>query len=141
MWIHRFIRALGVGFRTFAKRRPALTLVVLIFGPVVALNFALRWTERPEQIEAREAAEARQSAEQAAAQETKRRLCEVKSICERYGQARQDCAPAADFDRCIRIKMGEEGYGVLDACTDGGHLKAQSQPPEPGAVECWFNRR
>jgi hypothetical protein len=144
----RFIRAVGVGVAIFANRRPIATMVAIPYcGLVVWLLITNRLTETPEQLQARATAEgqaaaaredARASAE--ADRERKQRLCAVKEICARYGRARQDSAPAADFDRCIRIKMGAEGYEVLDACTDGGHLKAQSQPAEPGAVECWFNR-
>jgi hypothetical protein len=66
-------------------------------------------------------------------------LCEVQAVCLHYQEARQNCATAGSFDKCLEIKM--EGYEIpyiisyIDECLDKGRLR--DMPPEtPTIVEC-----
>jgi hypothetical protein len=62
-------------------------------------------------------------------------LCLLRSACERYPAARQECAVAAHFADCIEIKIGVRYPG----CTDAGHL---STPPDdmPGWLDCFWEK-
>jgi hypothetical protein len=152
MRLRRFIRAVGVGFAIFAKRRPVLTLFVasfvVVYGGIAVLGFISRLRESPQQTHAREMAErqaaveqvvadARAEAKRKAALEQRKFLCKVKSICAQYGEVRQGCATAGNFENCIRVKMGDENYEFVSSCTNDGHMGASL---EPGAVDCFFSR-
>lgn len=147
MWLRRFIRAVGVGVAVFAKRRPVVALLVALYGGFIVWGFIDRLIP-PQQTQAREmadgqtasepnAANERAEAERTARRERNRLLCKVKSICEQYGQVRQECATAGNFKNCIRVKMGDEKFAETGSCTDDGHMDA---PSEPGAVDCFFSR-
>jgi len=84
-----------------------------------------------EELARRRADEAYQ-AQRAAAEERTKQLCELRSRCVRYGDARQECAIAADFNRCVSVKMnGEDATG----CTISGEIL--NPPPDlPYALVC-----
>jgi hypothetical protein len=106
----RFIRAVAIGVATFAKRRPGATFLVALFGVGLGGTAIDRWNETPDQTQAREAATARAESKRTAERERNRLLCKVKSTCAEYGEARQACATAGNFQNCIRVKMGDADY-------------------------------
>ena len=63
-----------------------------------------------EAYEARKQQEEQQKAAKAAkdrAQAVKdRALCNIASVCKKYGTVRQDCAVAGNFKNCVQVKMG-----------------------------------
>lgn len=62
-------------------------------------------------------------------------LCRQKSMCRQYGQVRQECAIAGNFQNCIRVKMGDDKADEAAAnCTNDGHAAFASN--EPNAVDC-----
>jgi len=84
-------------------------------------------------LQANEQAYARSVEEQKRAHAVEVELCALRSACSKYPAARQDCATAANFSRCIEIKTGravDEG-----TCTLKGEV---SNPPDnmPGWFAC-----
>ena len=88
--------------------------------------------------EASSAAQQRQSV----ATESAKYICHLKSVCENFAQARQDCAMAGNFDNCIKVKLGDENAALVDVCTNDGKLL---YPPDqmPDFLSCfiWNHRR
>jgi hypothetical protein len=141
MWVLPVIRAVGVGVAIFAKRRPGITLIVVAYCALLAWLSTERFTETPQHAQARvaaaeQAAMAREAAS-AASQEINRRLCKLKAICEHYGRSRQQCAIAANFQNCLRVKLNDEDYERVDSCRSDGHIDPPSA--EPSAFSCFFS--
>src|SRR6187200_711735 len=66
-------------------------------------------TRKPQESAAAQAAQAAQTvtaAKKAAADERNKYFCRLKSVCEKYGAARQTCATAGNFGNCIVVKLG-----------------------------------
>jgi hypothetical protein len=66
-------------------------------------------------------------------------LCRVAEACRNYDDARLQCATAGNFERCLRIKMGEDA-DYSSVCS--GHYEGAPTiplPPEtPNRVQCFF---
>jgi hypothetical protein len=64
-----------------------------------------------------------------------RQLCQMASACERYNQARLDCATAGDLKSCILIKMGDYS-SYADSCSSG-EIGTTGLPPSPDTPNAW----
>ncbi len=53
--------------------------------------------------------------------------CQSKRLCRGCGEARQQCATAANLDACIRIKMGADASSIFN-CTEDGELRGGGGP-------------
>jgi hypothetical protein len=116
-------------------------VVILLFAAVYIFLIVFDRMQTPEQraalkeqIRANEARKAEKREVEASVNAAKRELCRQGRMCREYGQARQQCAIAANFDACIQIKMGAEA-SCIDDCTDDGELR-----DEPGMpwIKCFF---
>jgi hypothetical protein len=112
-------------------------LLFALFGGVLYFNPPA--SETPAQVEQRRQTDAR-IAERTAARSTHRSaLCQVLSVCVAYKEARNDCAIAANFNNCLRIKLGDSDYDKLMFCNDDGTLASQYlADPAPETLECWL---
>jgi hypothetical protein len=81
-----------------------------------------------EQARANKARKAETRQMEASANAAKRELCRRVRICREYGQARQQCAVAGNFDACIQIKMGAEASRI-DSCSKTDSFAAGSAGP------------
>jgi hypothetical protein len=124
------------------NRLPVVFLVFLGYL-VVAIAYSIVFPPTPAQQRTTEAQQqaqdiaSAQSAKNEQAKEQSRAFtCQLKRICTQYAAARQDCAVAANFDRCIQIKMGREDR-LYFACTNDGKLYF-SNSDEPGTFECFI---
>jgi hypothetical protein len=70
----------------------------------------------------------------------RRDLCDVSRVCRKYRSSLEDCAAAADLERCIRIKMGADI--PFDYCTDDGGVQsyAKSALLKNAAIPSWPSR-
>lgn len=95
----------------------------------------------PISIAMKEAREAIKGAVEQEKLENERQLCRKMTACNKYTQVRFDCATAADFERCIQIRMGDDvGYPAI--CTGGnkGGPALPLDPNTPNAFTCFFLR-
>ena len=63
-------------------------------------------------------------------------LCHLKAACTKYGDSRQGCATAGNFDNCMTVKMGDVDLSMVKAsCSNDGAL---IDPPVdlPNDVAC-----
>ena len=75
--------------------------------------------------------------EQRAAEEEKKYLCRLKTVCKTYATVRQDCATAGNFNNCINVKMGDDDAAMTGSCSnDGKPLYPQAKVPDN--LECLF---
>lgn len=120
------------------KRHPQLLLVAAI---ALLMTSLFIWAainpppeETPAQAQARVAAQQAEAHRQAEASARVLSLCELQSVCLKYGVARQACAPAGNYDQCMGIKMGGNFWRVAN-CTYDGDVR---NPPAdmPTRVEC-----
>ena len=99
-------------------------------------------TEQRRQTEARVAAYNENVAKQEAVRSAyKDQLCRALPICIAYKSARNDCGIAANFNNCVRIKIGNIDFDKLMYCNEDGTLAAAELGPNlsaPGALECWL---
>jgi hypothetical protein len=109
----------------------AFSALMLIAG-VIAGMLAPSPRETPAQAQAREA--------RAAANELKHSRCRLQSMCEKYGEVRQRCATAGNFDNCIKVKMGSANIGKYD-CTDDGKVAWIGSTPAdmPNRLQSFFS--
>jgi|SRR5262245_59455032 len=63
--------------------------------------------------------------------------CKQMKRCESYGVVRLGCAVAADFNNCVKIRMGEDYRFVSPYCTDDGRL--QGATDTPSAFQCFVS--
>jgi hypothetical protein len=64
-------------------------------------------------------------------------VCRQMAICEQYGQLRQECAVAGNFQDCISAKMGDDKMNYAAArCTNDGHAAYLSEYPK--AADCFL---
>jgi hypothetical protein len=64
-----------------------------------------------------------------------RSLCHTALICRHFGEARQACAVAGDFNNCMRVKLGEKDLGTTSLCTSDGSI-ANEPPDMPNRLQC-----
>jgi hypothetical protein len=102
--------------------------------------------ETPQQLQADKAAAdlyakglAAQAAAAAAQAEREKELCHLSGECMRYGQARQDCAVAGDFNNCISVKMGSTDVDFASQCTADGKI-VDAPDDLPSQLRCIWVR-
>lgn len=157
MRIPRVIRAFSRAAGLFAKRQPAFTIILLFVLVVFAaiIIAPTRPPETPAPIQAQVLAQeqqarvmhqqAQQQALQQAAQrqiadERTKELCTIKAVCEKYGEVRQQCATAGNYQNCLQIKMGTEDYDKVEACTEDGKPLYVTSANMPDAISCFLTR-
>jgi hypothetical protein len=95
-----------------------------------AEDFEKRWAKAADEAYAK------------AENETKKRqrhLCQVASACNKYNQARVDCATAGNLKSCMLIKLGDNSR-YADLCSSG-EIGAPALPPSPdtpNAAKCFL---
>jgi hypothetical protein len=113
-------------------------LAFLLFAFVVVFAFEI-WETRtaPAPTPAEQAARAAAREHQ---KKWKRSLCHVAAACEKYSEARLECATAGNFKTCIQIKMENDAYltGVCSGDQEGAAAVPLS-PETPNAVSCFFS--
>jgi hypothetical protein len=62
--------------------------------------------------------------------------CHVKSVCKTFSAAREQCAAAADFQRCVQGRMGADFPETLN-CTNDGHVAGTEA--QPSTLQCLFH--
>jgi hypothetical protein len=82
-----------------------------------------------------EANRAQQQAERAARFAT---LCKQQQMCKRYKDAVKNCAPAANFDACMKILMPEEDIVSQMSCLSDGSVR-QPSADMPSTFVCLLN--
>ena len=82
-----------------------------------------------------EANRAQQQAERAARFAT---LCKQQQMCKRYKDAVKNCAPAANFDACMKILMPEEDIVSQMSCLSDGSVR-QPSADIPSTFVCLLN--
>jgi hypothetical protein len=56
-------------------------------------------------------------------------LCELKSICQSFSEARQTCATAGSFENCLSVKMGgSKYYQAKGSCMPNGEITYNATP-------------
>ncbi len=63
--------------------------------------------------------------------------CTWKPICEKFGQARMQCAPAGDFDNCVAVLMEKEPFGYIWSCNTDGTPSAFPKDILPSKTQCF----
>lgn len=115
----------------------------IVFFFVVLIGIAI-WgalTAPPPTPEQQAAADERSKATKQKREQKEQReaeLCHMASACKKYDDVRLQCATAGDFQRCLRIKMGDDaGFsGVCSGYDEGA--PAQPLPPEtPNPAQCF----
>jgi hypothetical protein len=123
---------------TVKRHKSATAVTAVILYMVAYILWAMmnppQTVETPEQFHARQDAQSRVEVAEA---ERKRSLCHVKSVCAKYGSARQECATAGNFDHCISVKVGDRDSSLITQCTNDGHLRYSSDDL-PNAVVCFL---
>jgi hypothetical protein len=111
----------------------AASIAVYIFGPD---------GPRTAREQARPRTAQEQAEQQAAEQqkkESERFLCHLASACQKYREARLDCATAGNLRTCLHIKMGDDAlYSGMCSGNDEGAVAVPLPPETPNAVECFF---
>jgi hypothetical protein len=64
-----------------------------------------------------------------------RSLCHTALICRRFGEARQTCAVAGDFDACVRLTVGEKDMSATSLCKSDGSV-ADAPSDMPNRLQC-----
>ena len=82
-----------------------------------------------------EANRAQQQAERAARFTT---LCKQQQMCRRYKDAVKSCAPAANFDACVKILMPGEDIVSQMSCLSDGSVR-QPSADIPSTFVCLLN--
>lgn len=145
MRIVRATRAFFSAALLFVRRQPGAVIYVAFVAAIVIkiLIAASLPPLPPEQRKAQMQAEAedrarteQQIAWRNAAREQTKELCATKSLCEKYGQARQDCAVAGDFRNCLQVKMGDKDYYQTYLCTNDGKVSGVVESDMPSALSC-----
>jgi hypothetical protein len=144
--IPAFFHALGI----FVTRQ--LRFVILILGILAVVWIAASRpdpvpTETPEQTQARILAQEQnasvmqqQAAQRQIANERTKELCAIKAVCEKYGEVRQQCATAGNYQNCLQIKMGTGDYDKVEACTEDGKPLYITSANMPDAITCFLTR-
>jgi hypothetical protein len=121
----------------------AFLVLTIIVGVIAgAITSPSPPPETPAQAQAREARTAAQvqaRETRAAANELKRSRCRLQSMCAKYGEVRQQCAIAGNFNNCVTVRMGGADIGRYD-CTDDGKIVWKGPVPAdmPNRLECLF---
>lgn len=64
----------------------------------------------------------------------RRDLCHIKDVCSAFASARQECAVAGDFNRCLDIKLGHDLPFVSYCSADGELVNTPSDLPN--SIQC-----
>jgi hypothetical protein len=112
-----------------------LTAVFVIFFATLISNWGNPKIETPEQIRVREMMVRIHQKEYSTGIESRRNLCAAKARCSAYGEARQTCATAGDFENCLQIKMGNEYSSARSQCVSNGKLNP-TVASTPTAFDC-----
>ncbi len=64
-----------------------------------------------------------------------RSLCRTALICRHFGEAKQACAVAGDFNSCVRVKVGDKDMGATSLCTSDGSV-ADEPTDMPNRLRC-----
>ncbi|KAA3448058.1 hypothetical protein C7I87_24280 [Mesorhizobium sp. SARCC-RB16n] len=62
-------------------------------------------------------------------------LCKWVDLCREFGDARQACATAGDFQNCLNVKLGDNAWVIGDNCSNDGSL-INPQNDTPSRLEC-----
>ncbi|MBZ9820171.1 hypothetical protein [Mesorhizobium sp. CA4] len=62
-------------------------------------------------------------------------LCKWVDLCSKFGEARQACATAGDFQNCINVKLGDNAWVIGDNCSNDGSL-INPQNDTPSKWQC-----
>ena len=63
-------------------------------------------------------------------------ICELKTICGQYPDARYSCASAVNYDKCMSIRMKDDVYAkAKQLCSDDGSINAPASEI-PNFFEC-----
>jgi hypothetical protein len=137
--IARVIRAFFSAVAFFVSRQPGPVMIVLLVVAIACLIVyaELLPPETRQQQQARIAPQEQQEAQQKAQKERTKSLCALKSACEKYGAARQECAVAGNFKNCLRVKMGSDDYEMSDSCTEDGKPAGVADSDIPNSVTCF----
>ena len=120
------------GFLIFFAAMGAVGLAIT-YIPQILMSPAERASFIAKQI----AEEAQIRTLQSAAEEEKKYLCRLKTVCKTYATVRQDCATAGNFNNCINVKMGDDDAAMTGSCSnDGKPLYPQAKVPDN--LECLF---
>jgi hypothetical protein len=115
----------------------AFVSIVLL---VILAVFSPPTIEIPAQVEDRIFAakiKAREDTQQATLDRQKM-LCRLRSLCSKFGDARQACATAGNYKMCINIKMGADAVDSYE-CTDDGAVSGQPNDM-PTALDCFWTK-
>lgn len=139
LWLNG--KAIIAGLR-FSARRHSLTFAFWIFaiGVLAAWPFLPKDVPSQAEIQAQQAMDAAAQERRAEAADHMRYLCQLPSMCAEYGRARQECATAGSYDRCMTIKMDGAYLSLAQSeCTNDGDVAA---PPSnmPSALTCLSQR-
>jgi hypothetical protein len=96
---------------------------------VVGMIFVLSWINPTAEV----------AAARKVANEQNRQLCAASNFCNRYGEMRQACATAGDFDNCLRVKVGDKDTWRVHYCTaDGGVTNLPPNASMPNFLQCLY---
>jgi hypothetical protein len=68
----------------------------------------------------------------------KKNLCHLPDACAKYSATRLECAVAGNFENCIDVKMGHDGWLVDHCTTDGKPI--YDDPRTPNVLECYLRK-
>jgi hypothetical protein len=97
----------------------------------------------PQTLEQLKAIETRREASKQAAKEHQEFLtamCHQQGVCDKFGKARQECATAGNYDRCIDIKLGADDAASVGSCTEDGKM-TYTPPDMPNSINCWTREK
>ena len=111
----------------------------MFFGSVPIIFFALFAPSNQAPISQPVETKAQSSAEQQLSTEKERWLCKKAAVCTKYGDARFQCATAANFKSCVQIKMGSDA-DYIGVCSDfvEGAPAIPTSSDTPNSVRCFF---
>lgn len=123
-----------------AKNYP---LVVFLIGAALMAFATIADPPTPDQLKQQQEQTRRQeilekysSLAEQEKQREKKYICRRIDVCRKYGEARQECAIAGDFNNCVSVKLGDDVY-LSGACTVDG--KFPTLPNDsPNRVQCFF---
>ena len=123
-------------------RNPALYVALTVLLSFSGLLIYAQLTSpmpTKEQLQRQQEQRAQRIQREKEQQAEKRKLCQLASACQKYGDVRLACATADSLKACIHIKMGDEAR-YIDTCSAGieGGLPAPPLPNSPNKVECFF---
>jgi hypothetical protein len=146
MRVGKFFRALAIAIFGFLRRQPFFTLAVAVYVLPVGFFMIHDLFETPQERQTRlqaenvaaraqRAQEAQDDSVRAAQHERNKIFCKLRDVCEQFGNDRQECATAGNFENCLRVKMGDDNYDLRGSCTDDGKIVDEHEAPNK--AECF----